>query len=156
APPAGPVTSPPAASACGRFDLPAGARAWMVDPLHLRLPAAAVLPAPQLRRLRVADDLARGRVEVDRPPRPVGDVAQVAEERALLPLLDLGVGLLPGAHAAQEVGDVADVAGLAGLLFGHLAVRVEDLVAGVGDVQDAPVAVEGDEGQALALAGLAA
>src|SRR5262249_2661847 len=126
-------------------------------PSHLRLPPLAVLPAPQRRRLLVVDDRARLRVEGERPAGAVGDVAQVAQERALLAFLDVRVGPLAAADAVEEVGEVDGVAGGAAALVDLLALDVEDLVGGAaGDRQGALVAVEGDEAEVVGTALVAA
>ena len=52
--------------------------------LNLRLPPFAVLPLPQRLRFRVAHDMARLRIDVQRMAGAVGDVAALAEEGALV------------------------------------------------------------------------
>ena len=60
--------------------------------------------------LRVVEDVAVLRVALEAPAGAVGDVAEVAEQGALVALLDLAVGLGPLADRVEEVGLVPDVA----------------------------------------------
>src|ERR1035438_3145590 len=56
----------------------------------LRLPPRAVRAPAERRGCLIADDLARLGIKVNRVPGAPGDVAQVAEDGALLAFLDLG------------------------------------------------------------------
>src|SRR5438445_1770921 len=74
--------------------------------LYDRCPARGVLPLPQLHRLLVARDPARRRVDPQRAPGRLRDVAEVAQQDALRPLLDR---LMKGDAAADCVHEVVDV-----------------------------------------------
>src|SRR5262249_57341411 len=67
---------------------------------HKRLAVAA---PEQLVRLGVALDGLRRRVEAEGPPDAEGDVAEVAQPRALVTLFDVRVGPLAAPHAVEEV-----------------------------------------------------
>src|SRR5688500_17731871 len=98
------------------------------SPLYSGLPPRPILPAPQLLRLLIPDDLPRLRVQVNRPPRPPGDVGQVAERGGQMPLLDLGVELLRVVrpHRVEEILTVPRVAAAPRHLRHFLVLQVVD------------------------------
>src|SRR5262249_500400 len=114
------------------------------------LPPLGVLAAPVGHCVGVVEDAAVFRVAAQGPAGPVRDVTQVAEQGALVPLLDLavGLGLAPGGRAAvREMDGVA--AGAADLLD-RLALDVGDEVSATQDFQCALVAVEDEVGAGVA------
>ena len=76
-----------------------------------RRPARLVLALPEGHRGLVVLDVAVFRVALERALGPVGDVAEVAEQRAPVPLLDLGVQaeVVAAADLRDEVGGVERV-----------------------------------------------
>ena len=78
------------------------------------------------------------RVAFERSLRPVGDIAEMAEQRALVPFLDLGAQaeVVAAANRRDEVGRVKRIdgqpgispAGVVGTLLDQLVVGVVDLV----------------------------
>ena len=74
--------------------------------LHLRLPARAILAAPELHGFGVVQDVAVFFARREHAVDAVGDVAEVAEQGALVAFLDVGVGAFAGLDAVEEVGDV--------------------------------------------------
>src|SRR5262245_11872890 len=66
----------------------------------------AVSAAQELVRLQVVPDRLGLGVEVQHPADAQGDVAEVAQPRALVPLLDVGVGALAALDAVEEVAEV--------------------------------------------------
>src|SRR5205823_6484922 len=82
--------------------------------LHDRRPTGGVLPHPGLHRLLVARDVPRGRVDAQRAPGRLRDVAEVAEQHALRALLDRLVQRGAAADRVHEIGDVQR---------GHVVVR---------------------------------
>src|SRR5262245_30102901 len=117
--------------------------------LHLRLPPLLVLPAPELRRLLVAVKVAVLGVAVQRPRRAVGDVAEVAQQRALVRFRDLTVELAALPDGIEEVDDVERVAGGALDLAHRLTLGVVDRVAAAANRQAALLADEHHIGDAV-------
>src|SRR5882724_2404787 len=79
-----------------------------------RRPARGVLPLPELHRLLVTRDTTRRRIDAERAAGRLRDVAEVAQQHALRPLLDR---LTQRGAGADRVREVVDVQG------GHLVVR---------------------------------
>src|SRR3989440_8201781 len=87
-----------------------------VTALHDRRPARGVLPLPGLHRLVVAGDVARRRIDSQRAPGRLRDVAQMAEQDALGALGDRLMQRGARADRGQEIPDV---------LRGHVVVGAE-------------------------------
>src|SRR4051812_42403762 len=66
----------------------------------------AVRPPQQPVRLLIPRNRLVPRVEAQRPPRAQGDVAEVTQPRALVPLLDLGVEALAVLDRVDEIAQV--------------------------------------------------
>ena len=97
-----------------------------------------------------------GAIAVQCPSDSLGDVTQVAEERALVALRDFGVerhGLVI-ADCSQKVVHVLGIATATALLFfDQLVAQVEDAVAAVAiQFERTSVAIEGDETTAVSIA----
>src|SRR5436309_1279590 len=97
--------------------------------LHLRLPAFAILTAPEVHGFVVANDLAVFFAGRKHAVDAVSNIAEVAEQCALMSLFDVGVGPLTGLDAVKEVGDVLAAAGRAALLLDFLVLDIEQPVA---------------------------
>src|SRR6478752_749420 len=68
-----------------------GAAPLVTATLQLRLPPRLVLALPELHRAGIVEDVPVLRVALQRPAGPVGDVAQVTQERRPVALGDLAV-----------------------------------------------------------------
>src|SRR2546426_2801583 len=77
-----------------------------VTGLHGRRPARGILPLPELHRLLVARKAARRRIDAQRTAGRLSDVAEVAQQHALRPLLDRLPQRGAGADRVHEVVDV--------------------------------------------------
>src|SRR5262249_14286660 len=119
-----------------------GVRSTAGPPSRLGLPPLLVLARPQRLGRPVVQDPPGLRVAAHGPAGAVGDVAQVAQERALVPLLDLAVELGAAADRRPEVCAVLGVAAVALLLPQHLALLVADRVVAAADRQAALLAEE--------------
>src|SRR5437870_8727207 len=103
----------------------------------------AVGTAEQPRRFLISANALGLRVEMDHPADAVGDVSQMAQARALVTFLDVGVRPPMLLDAVQEVAQVRPLR-LRGLVRGHDAVAhvpalvVEDQVAVLAMEHDAP------------------
>src|SRR5262249_29570973 len=73
---------------------------------HLRRERLAVTPPEHAVGLGVAPTRLGLAVEVQRAAQAQGDVAQVTQTRALVPLLDVGVRAAAAADAVEEVAQV--------------------------------------------------
>src|SRR5690348_10558023 len=94
---AGPAWHPansPAHVPANRQEPPGRARAASTPArrAYLGLPARRVLAGPEHHRLGVVENMPILRVAAQRAAGALGDVAEVAEQRALVSLLDLGDG----------------------------------------------------------------
>ena len=78
--------------------------------LPFRPPPRGVLAGPERHRVLVVVHPAALRVAVQGAAGTVGDVAEMAQECAAVPLLDLAVELLRAADGREEVGEVNRVA----------------------------------------------
>src|SRR5207253_4935699 len=115
------------------------------SPLHLlrHYKRMAVGTAEQPRRFLISANAFGLRVEMDHPADAVGDVSQMAQARALVTFLDVGVRPPMLLDAVQEVAQVRPLH-LRGLVRGHDAVAhvpalvVEDQVAVLAMEHDAP------------------
>src|SRR5205085_8195342 len=96
---------------------------------NARLPTLRVFTCPVGRRWLVVHDVAVLGVALQGPADAMGDVAEVAEQRALVRLVDVAGEPAVAAAGFEEVADVADVAARAVDLAQLLAGLVEDLVA---------------------------
>lgn len=111
-----------------------GNERWRIRFLNLRFPARFVFPLPQVHRLIVAEDVAVGGVAGERRAGAVGDVAEVAEERASVSDFDFGVEVqvFPFADRSHQVVDVRFVVVGTFSFVDQLVVLVEELVVAVG------------------------
>src|SRR5262245_22347826 len=131
-----------------------GSHGWT---LHLRLPPRRVLARPELHRGAVIQNRAVFGVTLQGSPGPVGDVAQMAQERALVPLLDLAVDLLIPPVGRQPVAEVSVLPRLGRReLLDLLALHVVDRVPAVLEYQAPLLAVEDHVEGRPARAGVAA
>src|SRR5205085_2255840 len=111
--------------------------------LNPRFPTRPVFARPEGFGGAVSDYVAGLRVDIQRVAGAVGDVAEMAEQRALHALFDLGVRTLAGADAVQEVLLVGRIAGGACSSGELLAVGIQNPVASAfGADHGALVAVE--------------
>ena len=88
-------------------------------------------------------------------PGAIGDVAQVAEQRAFLAFFDLGVGLFATANAIEKILDVNLFALRPCATVNLVAFGIKNPVAAALIGERTVVAVKGDECQLLLSAGMA-
>src|SRR5689334_17762141 len=69
--------------------------------LYLRFPAGAILARPKLRRGWIVFEAARLGIDLQRLSGAVGDVAQMAQQRAFVPFFDFTVQAGCGANGVQ-------------------------------------------------------
>jgi len=72
---------------------------------HFRFPARAVAPPAKLSCGFVTHDLACCRIKIHGVPRAPGDIAQVAEQRALLSLANFGTESFTVANRLHKIGE---------------------------------------------------
>src|SRR5918993_294264 len=83
---------------------PPGAAQWALDG---RLPFRPVFPGPEpSHRVVVTDDAPVLRIDVERAAGAEGDVAQVTQKRALVPVLDVRIGPAALAGGVDEIAHV--------------------------------------------------
>jgi rhamnose transport system permease protein len=118
---------------------------WQGCRLDLRFPVGPILATPQCRDGGIALRLAGRRIEIHGMARAVGDVSQLAQERAFVTFFDVGIWPAAGTDAIEKIPQMRVVA-VEALAFGGelLAGGVEDLVVAAIEDHRSIIAVEGD------------
>src|SRR5687767_2089961 len=94
----------------------------------LRLPSFTVFAFPVFHRFVVLEDVASFLIGLEGLASAVGNIAQVAEKRAPMALLDFGIQRFAFSNRGKEIFKVNFFATRAGFLFEKLSFGVKDFI----------------------------
>src|SRR5262245_33049704 len=118
-----------------------------------RQPTCAIFAGPEFVGGSIVFYVTGRGVDVERLAGAIGDVAEVADHRALVSFFDVGIWPCALLHGIHEVLQMIALAAFAFLFVDELLLHVVDFVATIVDEERACVAAELDVDSAVRLVG---